>query len=102
METGILDLMWMSLQAQIDNLRVDVAAARKLSERAETAGGIGTSTLNDAPLVADGGVRNGDLLFITNGRKTGEGAGSGTGIPAYYDANSNTWRRFYDDATVTT
>lgn len=41
----------------------------------------------------------GMVVFCSNGRKTGEGAGAGTGVVVYYSAG--TWKRFYDDATVT-
>lgn len=41
----------------------------------------------------------GRTAFVTNGRKTGEGAAAGTGIPAYFSTAS--WRRYYDDAAVT-
>jgi hypothetical protein len=41
----------------------------------------------------------GRTAFVTNGRKTGEGAAAGTGIPAYFSTAA--WRRYYDDAAVT-
>lgn len=41
----------------------------------------------------------GQIAYATNGRKVGEGAGSGTGVPVYF---SNThWRVYSTDATVT-
>ena len=41
----------------------------------------------------------GQVAYATNGRKTGEGGGAGTGIPCYWSAA--TWRRYYDDAQIT-
>jgi hypothetical protein len=41
----------------------------------------------------------GAVAYCTDGRKTGEGAGSGTGVAVYYSGGS--WRTFYNDATVT-
>jgi hypothetical protein len=41
----------------------------------------------------------GRTAFVTNGRKTGEGGGAGTGVPAYFSAAA--WRRYFDDAAVT-
>lgn len=41
----------------------------------------------------------GRTAFVTDGRKTGEGAGLGTGVPAYFSAAS--WRVFFDDTAVT-
>lgn len=40
----------------------------------------------------------GRLFFVTDGRKTGEGGGAGTGTPAYDDGVA--WRRTSDDTTV--
>lgn len=47
------------------------------------------------------GVRNGAMGFATNGRKDGEGAGSGTGIPVWYDETSETWRTYATGAAAT-
>ena len=41
----------------------------------------------------------GSIAFATNGRKQGEGAGAGTGVPCYY--SNGLWRRYSDDAQVT-
>lgn len=41
---------------------------------------------------------DGSLAFASNGRKTGEGVGAGTGVPAYRDGG--TWFRFADDTAV--
>ncbi|AWN55074.1 hypothetical protein [Methylobacterium sp. 17Sr1-1] len=40
----------------------------------------------------------GDQRYVSNGRKIGEAAGSGTGVPAYYSNGS--WRRLSDDTPV--
>lgn len=101
MELDMLQIVWDELQVQIDSLRSDMNALLARSERAETAGGMATSTLAAAPLFATGGVGDGDFLFISNGRKSGEGVGAGTGIPAYYNAATDSWLRFSDDAAVT-
>jgi hypothetical protein len=74
-----------------------------------------TPDTRDAALAAQGALNSGALelytvanlptgyegrtAFASNGRKTGEGAAAGTGVPVYF---SNTqWRRLYDDAQVT-
>jgi hypothetical protein len=41
----------------------------------------------------------GRTAYASNGRKAGEGAGAGTGVPVYHDGTA--WRRYYDNATVT-
>jgi hypothetical protein len=40
----------------------------------------------------------GSIAYASNGRKTGEGAGAGTGIPCYF--SSSNWRRYSDDSVV--
>lgn len=40
----------------------------------------------------------GRMVFVTDGRKVGEGVGAGTGTPAYDDGTA--WRRTGDDTTV--
>lgn len=45
------------------------------------------------------GVVNSSLAIATNGRKVGEGAGAGTGVPVYY--SNGQWRVFSTDAVVT-
>lgn len=44
------------------------------------------------------GVEEGTIAFATNGRKVGQGAGAGTGVPVYYSAGN--WRVFSTDAPV--
>ncbi len=55
-------------------------------------------TLAEANALAN--LRNGDQVYISNGRKAGEAASAGTGIPAYYSGGS--WRTYRDDTAVTT
>jgi len=44
---------------------------------------------------------NGRVAFVSNGRKGGEGAGVGTGVPCYYDASGGDWFTFSGDIAVT-
>lgn len=41
----------------------------------------------------------GRIAFALNGRKSGEGAGVGSGVPVYFSNGS--WRVFRDDSVVT-
>lgn len=98
-------------------LAVDADAAATLSlgtdSNATTVGKAGKATTINGSAVALGGPATlksytvgtlpagaeGQVAYATDGRKTGEGGGSGTGCPVYF---SNThWRRFYDDTQVT-
>jgi hypothetical protein len=57
------------------------------------------ATLASAPLSAQG-AKAGDMVFIANARKTGEGVGVGTGLVAYYNPGTNSYYRFADDTAV--
>ena len=48
------------------------------------------------------GVRNGAVAWAEDGRKAGEGASSGTGVPVYFDEMSGSWVSFRTDVAVTT
>lgn len=97
----LLEMVWEHLSADVRRVRNDVRSLRTLTERSETTGGVVAAVLADAPLLADGAAA-GDLLFITNGRKaTGEGAGAGTGVMAYYNPSTNTWFNCATDTAVT-
>jgi len=43
---------------------------------------------------------DGRIAWCSNGRKTAEGAGVGTGVPTYYDVASASWLVFYDDSAL--
>ena len=44
------------------------------------------------------GISEGYIAYATNGRKVGEGGGSGTGVPVYF--SNSEWRVFSTDAQV--
>jgi hypothetical protein len=49
------------------------------------------------------GVKAGAVAFAADGRKAGEGAGDGTGVPVYADPatdGSIVWRVYRDDSEV--
>ena len=48
------------------------------------------------------GLRDGAQALVTDGRKSAEGAGSGTGVVAYFDVATASWLTFSSDAAVTT
>lgn len=69
-------------------------AALEASTRSEVAGGMTAMLFADLPAAG----QPGRVLFVTNGRKVGEGAGAGTGVIAYDDGGA--WRRPSDDTPV--
>lgn len=46
------------------------------------------------------GVEDGAMGFATDARKDGEGAGSGTGIPVWFDKTLASWRTFTTGAAA--
>lgn len=59
----------------------------------------GPATLKSYTVAGLPAGAEGQVAYATDGRKTGEGGGGGTGCPVYF--SSTHWRRFYDDAQVT-
>ena len=84
----------------IDELRrafenvVDRIRNLEANERSEVTGSVVALAFASLPAAGQGGR----LLFVTDGRKTGEGAAAGTGVLAYDD--SVAWRRVDDGTTV--
>lgn len=102
----MIDLVWAELNKQIRDVRGQVQRAQRV-ERAEIADSIPAYTLANAPLAADGGLGDGTdggyitLAWISNGRKSGEGAGNGTGILAFYNTSTNSWFGVRSEVAVT-
>lgn len=98
-EKTLAELMWDQINNEIKAIKKRIDTLESRTERCETTSGAPSVTLANAPLAATG-ARGGDILFISNGRKTGEGAGLGTGLLAYYNPNTNSWYRPADDTAV--
>lgn len=101
-----LEIMFAALQEQ-KRLIAGVektARAGQAVERAEIADSVPAYTLAAAPLAVDGGLGDGTsyvtLAWISNGRKSGEGAGLGTGVLAVYQASTDQWLRLTDYSVV--
>ena len=77
----------------IKNLR-DRIKEGESNERAELSAAIPALLFANLPVAGQAGR----LRFVTDGRKVGEGAGLGTGVPAYDDGVA--FRRCSDDSTV--
>lgn len=101
---SMIELVWAELNQKIREVRTDVRRAQRV-ERAEIADSIPAYTLADAPLAADGGLGDGStyitLAWISNGRKSGEGAGNGTGILAFYNTSTDSWFGVRSESVVT-
>lgn len=106
MASAMAELIYAELKSEINVLQTAVDRNKRV-ERAEMADSIPAYTLANAPLAADGGLGDGSnggyitLAWISNGRKSGEGAGNGTGILAYYNSGTNTWFGVRSEVAVT-
>lgn len=96
---GLAELVFEDLNKQLAAVKADVRLLELRTERAETASGVLELTLAAAPLAVNG-AKGGDMLFISDGRKSGEGAGAGTGLIAYYNPATDSWYRPADDTAV--
>lgn len=47
------------------------------------------------------GIAIGQYAFASNGRKPGEGAGLGTGVPVFWNSATSTWFSYCSGAVVT-
>lgn len=104
--SAMAELVYSELKGQISEIETRVNNT-KPPERAEYADSIPAYTLANAPLAADGGLGDGSnggyitLAWISNGRKSGEGAGNGTGILAFYNTSTNSWFGVRSEVAVT-
>lgn len=102
MADTIIDQVWIELKKEIAAVRADVAALHGTTEQAGYSDGVPAFTFANLPA---SGLGNGTsyitIAFCSNGRKGGEGAGVGTGVPVYWNAASSQWLKFSDDTVVT-
>lgn len=103
MTSQMIEYVWKDLKGEINALQRQVDQNRRV-ERAEIADNIPASTLAAAPTSSSGGLGNGStyvtVRWISNGRKAGEGAGTGTGVLAVYQSSTNQWLRLTDYSVV--
>lgn len=102
--SDMVELVYRELKTELAKMRVQVEKAGRI-ERAEIADSIPAYELADAPLAADGGLGDGTsyitLAWISDGRKSGETAGNGTGILAYYNTATDSWFGVRSEVAVT-
>ena len=88
------------VETALQPIRTRLAALDGLS-RTQSVDGLETATLT--VLNAEPAEREyqGRIMYCTDCRKSGEGAGVGTGLPVYFDSSGATWRNFFDNAGAT-
>lgn len=102
---SVNDAVFEDLQKQINALGVRLSDVTQKTARGETTGGVQAFAYADAPRAAEGGMSDGsayiDLVWISDGRGAGEGAGLGTGQLCYYKASVDDYYTVRGDALVT-
>ena len=102
----ILDVIWRELRAEINTVSQNTQRTTLQSEEANVSESLPASTLATAPLAVDGGLPDGNtyitMRWISDGRKPGEGAATGTGVLAFYDSVADEWVSVFDQSTVLT
>jgi hypothetical protein len=99
----VLDAVWDNLQAEITSVQKQVDRQSVKTEVALSSDAIPAYLFADLPTIglADGSAGSYiSLAWVTNGRKSGEGVGAGTGVLAIYNAVGNNWLRVGDYTVV--
>ena len=103
MSQELIEYVWKELKDELNTIRSQVRVAQQ-TERALFTDSIPAYILANAPLAAQGGLGNGSsyvtVIWISNGRKSGEGAGVGTGVLAVYQSSTDQWLRLTDYTAV--
>lgn len=100
--SDILDMVYDSLKKEIAANKKATVKLLTTTEQSQYVDGIPAYTFANLPT---DGLANGTtyltIAFCSNGRKGGEGAGNGTGVPVYWNSASSQWLKFSDDTVVT-
>lgn len=101
----MVELVWQELRQELNTLQ-DKVQANSQVERALVSDSCPAYTLATAPSNSTGGVGNMvsyvTFAWISDGRKSGEGAGLGTGVLAVFQSSTNQWLRLTDYSVVVT
>ena len=102
MANDILEMVYSSLQKQIRKNEKGLTHVHDVTEQSQYVDGVPAYTFANLPTT---GLANGTsyltIAFCSNGRKSGEGVGAGTGVPVYWNAPTSQWLKFNDDTVVT-
>lgn len=102
MSSDLVALVRAELTRQIHTLESDVRSLHTVTEQSGYSDGIPAYTVANLPVA---GLGNGTtfvtVAFASNGRKSGEAAGLGTGQLVYFDTPSGLWLRVRDDSVIT-
>lgn len=100
--SDILEMVYEDLLKQIESGKKATAKLLTSTEQSQYGDGIPAATKANLPTT---GLANGTtyatVWFCSNGRKSGEGVGAGTGVPVYYNNATGKWLTFSTDTEVT-
>jgi hypothetical protein len=102
MASDMIETVWGDLKKEIEGLQAQINKQLVKTERSEYTDGIPAYTFVALPTtgLADGSTYI-TLAWVSNGRKSGEGAGLGTGVLAIWQQSTATWKRVGDYVDVT-
>lgn len=102
MASDMLESVWRDLKKDIASIQTQINKQAVKTERSEYTDGIPAYAFVTLPTtgLADGSTYV-TLAWVSNGRKTGEGAGLGTGVLAIWQQSTATWKRVGDYTDVT-
>lgn len=100
--SDILDMVYDSLKKEIAANKKATVKLITTTEQSQYVDGIPAATKVNLPT---DGLANGStyasIWFCSNGRKSGEGIGAGTGVPVYWNNATGKWFTFSTDTEVT-
>ena len=102
--SDMISMVWTELKHELNTVQENVQINSQV-ERALVSDSLPAYTVATLPTLANGGLGNGTsyvtIAFASNGRKSAEGAGLGTGQIVYYNAITDQWLRIRDDSVIT-
>jgi hypothetical protein len=103
MSKDLLELVWQELKKDLNGLNQQVEDTKRV-ERALIADSMPAFTVANLPTAANGGLGNGSsyatVVWASNGRKSGEGVGAGTGVLVVWQDSLGQWLRLTDYTQV--
>lgn len=82
-------------KSRLDDIDLLLAGA-STQPRSEYTGGFESKTVANLPSTGQAG----QVFWVSNGRKSGEGVGAGTGVIGFWNSATNQWLRVEDNAQV--
>lgn len=101
--SDMIEMVWTELRRELNTLKEQVQSAEQ-TERALFTDSIPAYTVATLPTAINAGLGNNTsystILWASNGRKSGEGVGAGTGVMVVWQASLGQWLRLTDYTQV--